>query len=186
VSSRSARKIWAAAAGLVLLGLRALQAVQAPPAVSQVQIAEVTRAVYEVFFQSVIALDRAADSPSVSFSQRDTYRGRLRAVAGLEESDYQFVKSIANDLAAFLEKNHREGATVGRNQVLAPLERQRELARLWAERCAAIDGAVNKLRSRLGEERFKELDVRVRQHIVPRLRVGAVPESFRESKSGGK
>lgn len=140
------------------------------------------RVVYEVFLEAVVALDRRAADPAGPAAQRERVQNRMRDVAGLDLSDYQFVKLAAYRLDASLAQIGKRADAILRNPNLSAAAREKGLARFKAERDAAIDAAVGWLRGCFGPTGFEQLDQRVRGHIVPRLKVGPVPNAPREPK----
>jgi len=133
------------------------------------------RILYEVFFQAVVAWDRRASDPEVPAARRNKVRDHMREVVGLDVSDYQLVKSVAYWVVSFLQENAIRADAILRDAKLSAEDRQKALALLKAERDAAIDAAVLRLRNYFGSAGFWELDQRVRGHIVPRLRILTTP-----------
>lgn len=130
-----------------------------------------TRAVYEVFLESVRLREAMPSSRISGAAQPEAALENLRKSIGLETDAWQLVRQTAGWLHAVLEENHRRGRSVLENLALPAAKRQQEMDRLWAQRQKAIDEAVESLRIAVGPARFAEFDQRVRAMVMPGLRL---------------
>jgi hypothetical protein len=129
------------------------------------------RAVYELFLGAVVAHDRRAADPQFSAEYRQDVGQRLRSVTGLDEASYGLLKSAAYVLFSALEDNGRQADAVLRDPAMTADARRAAIAALKTKRDDAIDGAIQQLKTRMRPELFQEVDLRIRQYIVPGLRI---------------
>ncbi|MFZ5898452.1 MAG: hypothetical protein ACOYU7_04660 [Bacillota bacterium] len=130
-----------------------------------------TRAVYEVFLESVRLREAMPSSLIYGAAQPESPLESLRKSFRLETDAWQLVRQTAGWLHAVLEENHRRGRSVLENLALPAAQKQQEMDRLWAQRQKAIDEAVESLRIAVGTARFAEFDQRVRAMVMPGLRL---------------
>jgi hypothetical protein len=108
-------------------------------------------------------------------------------LTGLGDLDFDALRQLAGDTVAAQEAASRESGPLIRGAASVE-ERQRaapELLRLRTEAEAVERNSMEALRARLGPERFAQLDRRVREHVVPHLKLYPVTPRSQNNPPGG-
>ncbi len=133
----------------------------------------------QVFFHEQRALELERSRPTNAtpeemnrFNMRvGALRQRPRQISALRGADFTALQSVANEYGWQMEQWQASAASLAQRSkkgTLTPADRA-EAAALWKLRDEIIARAIGQLRTHFGEVRFRELDQRIREHVVPRL-----------------
>ena len=143
--------------------------------------------VYKIYFREFAASQRAADQRREQGKDDTELRTLFQRVFGLNAFEHQVLAAAAQASAAALEDNRRTAQELTRQLKQTPNqgELRAQLKQLEAASDASVAEGIQQLRSNLDPPRFERLDLMIRVHVVPNLRIvhGAAPD---RTRSGGK
>jgi hypothetical protein len=143
--------------------------------------------VYKIYFREFAASQRAADQRREQGKDDTELRTLFQRVFGLNAFEHQVLAAAAQASAAALEDNRRATQQLTRQLKQTPNqgELRAQLKQLEAASEASVAEGVQQLRSNLDPARFQRLDLMIRVHVVPNLKIvrGAAPD---RTRSGGK
>lgn len=141
--------------------------------------------VYRFFFAELAASQDKADELAALGKNAGPLRDHYKRLIASSETDFQNVTGLARQSVAILKTNNRRAAQLLDSAKLGP-EKQTvlpEVAQLRKSNESAVLSGVEQLRAHLGGKKFAELDRRIREHIVPNLKLYPVGQA---TSMGGK
>lgn len=142
--------------------------------------------VYKVFFRELAASQRAADQRRDKGEDDTGLRTLFRHAFGLTDYEHQVLVSTAQTCVTALEDNLRSTQQLAQElkqtQDKAPVQAQ--LAKVLAASEASVSGGVQQLRLSISPERFARLDLMIRVHVVPNLKIIRGPAPVKATHGG--
>jgi hypothetical protein len=142
--------------------------------------------VYRIFFLEFAASQRAADQRRNQGKDDTDLRTLFQHAFGLNSAEHQMLAATAQTCAATLEDNRRAARQLIQQLKLTPgqAELRAQLTQLQSASDASVANGIQQLRSNLDAARYERLDLLIRGHVVPKLRIvrGAAPD---RTPSGG-
>jgi hypothetical protein len=129
--------------------------------------------VYRCFFGEFVASQKGADDLEAQGKDASFSRMRYQQLLALSASESQWFREVVAGVASTWDANKRRRADLART-VSGPDDRQRiqpEFATLAQQDNEALANAISLLRAQFGPEGFSRLDLRIRQYIVPHMRL---------------
>jgi hypothetical protein len=141
--------------------------------------------VYRFFFAELAASQDKADELAALGKDARPLRDRYKNLIASSDTDFQNVTGLARQSVAALKTNNLRAAQLLGNAKTGP-EKQKvlpEVAQLRKSNESAVLSGVEQLRAQLSAQKFAELDRRIREHIVPNLKLYPVGQAI---SLGGK
>ena len=144
--------------------------------------------VYKFFFGELAAFHAKADELTAQGKDVSAMRIHFKRLTALNSADYEVLRSQASEAVAAAQAGSsaaglllKGAATRADFQKAAP-----ELDRIRTAVESARQTAVDKLRERLGPEQFTQLDRRIREYVVPNIRLRSLTPNLQGSLREGK
>jgi len=131
------------------------------------------RLVYQFFFGELAAVHSTASQLAAQGKSGAHLWEHYRELLSLDGKTYSFLQEIAVGAVAEAREYGRQMAELA-NSARTPEDKQRlspQLLELRRRSDAALEGAVGRLKTRLGPDGFARLDQRIRRYVVPHLTV---------------
>ena len=141
---------------------------------------------YQIFFREFVASQRAADQRRDKGEDDTALRNLFQRAFGLDSFEHQMLTSAAQACLAAQEANVRATQQLAQRLELTPdnAALKAPLGQLQRASEAAVNEGVQQLRPSLIPQRFQRLDLMIRVHVVPNLRMRPAPEGVKKSPGG--
>jgi hypothetical protein len=145
--------------------------------------------VYRFFFGEVAASQKRADELEAQGKSALLSHTRYQKLLGLSASESQWFREVVTGIGSTWNANKRQRAELART-AQNPEDRQRiqwQLAALRQQDDQALADGIGLLRTQFGSEGFSRLDSRIRQYVVPNIKLlsrrsGPPPATVRVTK----
>ena len=135
-----------------------------------------------------MAAQRKAETLAAQGKDPTPLRNQYQRLTALTVAESGSLRELAGAAVAAQEASSRQSRPliVGAVSVEDRRRVAPELVRLRNEAEAVERGAIDSLRARLGPEKFAQLDLRIRQHVVPNLKLYPTQPSGQDAAPGGR